>query len=69
MGQVSARLNRACGDAVAANPFFDYDIGVLKNFIDAVGGEMELINHVCADFVMNGGNAIFHCRFRIDNRG
>ena len=68
MSQISARLDRASGDAVAANSFFDDDIGILEYFVDPVRGEMIFVNDIAAGIFMDQRRAGLHRGFRIDDR-
>ena len=65
--QIRARLDRASGDTVAANSFFDDDVGVLKDFVDAVRGEMVFVDDIASGIFMNRLRARLHRRFRIDD--
>ena len=66
-GEIGARLDRASGDPVAANSFFDDHLGVLKDFVDAVRGEMVFVDDIASGVFMNRLRARLHRRFRIDD--
>ena len=53
MRQIGARLYGTGGDAVAANSFFDNDVRLLKDLVDAVRGKMIFVNDVAADVFVN----------------
>ena len=54
---------------MAANSFFDDHVGILKDFVDAVRGEMIFVDDIAAGIFIDCSRAGFHRRFRVyDNR-
>ena len=52
---------------MAANSFFDDYVGILKDFVDAVRGEMIFIDDIAAGIFVDCSRARFHRGFRVDD--